>query len=347
MTDRLTPAENPYLIGQDEAVKLFLQAYNSGTLHHGWLISGDEGIGKATFAYKIARFLLAAEAGKTYQSLDIDVKSSVFAQVAQKSHPDFKVLERDYIETDKKKLIKAIQQGETVDEDMKQGLRRSAVIKVDDVREAVSFLMKKSFNDSWRVVIVDSTDDLNTSSANALLKILEEPPAKSILLLISHNAGNLLPTIRSRCAKLALKPLKNEDTASLLRRYMPELKEKEVQQLAKISGGSIGRAMMYAENNALEIFEMIQKICYGGAKCDGTMLVELADIAAADDDNWFLFSDLICRFARETLSEAPDLRDFYAAYEASLKIIDETNRLNMDRKLATLQILNLLGEKTR
>jgi len=346
MTDKLTPAENPYFIGQDEAVKLFLQAYNSGTLHHGWLISGDEGVGKATFAYKIARFLLAAEPGKKYQSLDIDVNSYVFAQVAQKSHPDFKVLERDYTETDKKKLIKAIQQGETVDEEMKQGLKRSAVIKVDDVREAVNFLMKKSFNDSWRVVIVDSTDDLNTSSANALLKILEEPPAKSILLLISHNAGNLLPTIRSRCAKISLKPLKNEETAQLLRRYMPELKEKEVQQLAKISGGSIGRAMMYAENNALEIYEMIQKVCYGGVKCDGAILVDLANTAAVDD-NWYLFSDLICRFARETLSEAPDLRDFYTAYEACLKILDETNRLNMDRKLAALQVLNLLAEKAR
>lgn len=347
MSNILTPAENPYLIGQDEAIKLFLQAYNSGTLHHGWLISGDEGVGKATFAYKIARFLLAAEPGKKYQSLDIDVNSSIFAQVAQKSHPDFKVLERDYTETDKKKLIKAIQQGETVDEEMKQGLKRSAVIKVDDVREAVNFLLKKSFNDSWRVVIVDSTDDLNTSSANALLKILEEPPAKSILLLISYNAGGLLPTIRSRCAKIALKPLKNEETAQLLRRYMPELKEKEVQQLAKISGGSIGRAVTYAENDALEMFEMIQKVCYGGTKCDGDMLVDLANIAAADDDNWYLFSDLICRFARETLSEAPDMRDFYTAYEASLKILDETSRLNMDRKQAALQILGLLGEKAR
>jgi len=343
MSEQITPAENSYLIGQDEAVKLFLSAYNSGSLHHGWLITGDEGIGKATFAYKIARFLLSAEAGKTYNSLDIDINSPIFAQVAQRSHPDFKVLERDYTETDKKKLIKAINQGEAVDEEMKQGLKRSAVIKVEDVRDTVSFLLKKSFNDNWRVVIVDSTDDLNTSSANALLKILEEPPAKSILLLISHNPGKLLPTIRSRCAKLALKPLKNEEVASLLRRYQPDLSEKQVQTLAKIAGGSIGRAIKYAENNAIEMYEDIQKICYGGQKCDGNLMIELSNEVAADEDCWDLFKELVCRFVRENLPDYPRPKELYEAYEGALKIFDETIRLNMDKKQAALQILNILG----
>lgn len=339
MSERVFPAENPYLIGHDDAVKLFLSAYNSGNLHHGWLITGDEGIGKATFAYKIARFLLSAEDGKEYTSLDIDVNSPVFAQVLQKSHPDFKVLERDYTETDKKKLIKAINAGEEVDEEMKQGLKRSAVIKVDDVREVVSFLMKKSFNDNWRVVIVDSCDDLNTSSANALLKILEEPPLKSILLLISHNPGRLLPTIRSRCAKLALGSLKDEEVATLLRRYMPELKEAEVKKLAKLSAGSIGRAMRYAENDALGMYEKIQKICYGGAKCDGEVLLDLVNDAAADDDGWALFCELMCRFVRESLPEAKQPREFYEAYENMLKVLNDTERLNMDKKQAALKIL--------
>jgi len=342
MTEKLSPAENPYLIGHDDAVKLFLTAYNSKNLHHGWLITGDEGIGKATFAYKIARFLLSAEDNKSYQSLDIDINSPVFAQVIQKSHPDFKVLERDYIDTDKKKLIKAINQGEEIDDDLMQGLKRSNIIKVEDVRNTVSFLLKKSFNDNWRVVIVDSTDDLNTSSANALLKILEEPPAKSILLLISHNPGRLLPTIRSRCAKLALNPLKKEEVASLLRRYKSELGEKEVQMLAQISGGSIGRALKYAENDALEIYEKIQKICYAGSKYDSSLMLEMVNEAASDEDNWDLFAELICRFIRETLPQSEHPRELYAAYEECLKILDETARLNMDKKQAAIQILTSL-----
>jgi len=333
------PHLNPYLIGHDEEIKLFLSAYNSGTLHHGWLITGDEGIGKATLAYKIARFLLSAVEGKQYTSLDIPTTSPIFAQVAQKSHPDFKVLERDFTETDKKKLIKAINQGEDSGEEMRQGLKRSNVIKVEDVRDVVNFLSKKSFNDNWRVVIVDSADELNTSSANALLKILEEPPLKSILLLISHTPGKLLPTIRSRCAKLALKPLKQEEVASLLRRYQPDLKENEVQGLAKIAAGSIGRAIKYAANDALQMYENIKKVCYGGAKCDGGLLLELAENAAENEDCWDLFAELICRFAHDNLTDTTQKRELYEAYEATLKVLDETVRLNMDKKQAVIQIL--------
>lgn len=343
MAERIEPYANPYLIGHDDEVKLFLNAYNSGALHHGWLITGDEGIGKATLAYKIARFLLSVEEGKTYTSLEVPQDGTVFAQVAQKSHPDFKVLERDFIDTDKKKLLKAIKQGEVVDDDMLGSLKRSQVIKVEDVRDVVSFLMKKSFNDSWRVVIVDSADDLNTSSANALLKILEEPPLKSILLLISHNPARLLPTIRSRCAKLALSPLKTTEVASLLRRYLPELSEKEVKGLAEISGGSIGRAMRYAENDALLMYEDIQKVCYAGAKADGELLLSLAERAAADEDSWALFSELVFKFMRSYMADCADKRAFYDVYAAIIKVLDETERLNMDKKLAILTILRGVG----
>lgn len=338
MAEAFSPCQNAYLIGHDKEVQLFLGAFNSGALHHGWLITGDEGIGKATLAYKIARFLLCAENGKQYGSLDIAADSPVFMQVAQKSHPDFKVLERDFTETDKKKLLKAIKQGEDCGEEMRQGLKRSSVIKVDDVRDVVTFLSKKSFNDSWRVVIVDSADDLNISSANALLKVLEEPPLKSILLLISHNPGKLLPTIRSRCAKLALKSLKEAEIASLLRRYRPELKETEVQGLAKIAAGSIGRALKYADNDALEMYEKIKKICYAGSRADGELMVKLAEEVAADEDCWDLFAELICRFAHDNLVDSSKPRDLYVAYENTLKVLDETTRLNMDKKLAVLQI---------
>lgn len=340
----LSPDSNSYLIGHDAEVELFLKSFNSNALHHGWLITGDEGIGKATLAYKIARFLLLAEDGKEYKSIDIAPDNPVFGQVIQRSHPDFKVLERDYTETDKKKLLKAIKQGDEIDNELKGSLKRSSVIKVEDVRDVVSFLSKSSFNNGWRVVIVDSADDLNTSSANALLKILEEPPAKSILLLLSHNPGKLLPTIRSRCARLALKPLKDMDVASLLRRYMPALKEAEVQGLVKISGGSIGRAIKYARNSALEMYESIQKICYAGSKFDGGVMLDLANEVANDEDCWDLFAELVCRFARDNLKDAKNPREFYEVYENILKILDETLRLNMDKKQACIQILHQLSQ---
>ena len=341
--DILSPNQNSYLIGHEKEEQLFLTAYNSQTLHHGWLITGDEGIGKATLAYKIARFLLTAEPNKEYKTLDISPSHPVFGQIVQKSHPDFKVLERDYTETDKKKLIKAIQSGDTLDEDLKQNLKRSSVIKVDDVRDVVTFLSKKSFNDNWRVVIVDSADDLNTSSANALLKILEEPPLKSILLLISHNPGKLLPTIRSRCAKLSLSPLKEQQVQTLLRRYLTELNEEEVKGLSKISKGSIGRAIKYAQNDALTMYKDIQKICYNKNK-DSSTLLNLIDQVSTDDDCWDLFQELVCRFIRDTLPETPNKREFYEAYESTLKILNDTISLNMDKKQSALQILHTLSQ---
>ena len=340
----LSPDSNSFLIGHDDEIELFLKSFNSKALHHGWLITGDEGIGKATLAYKIARFLLSAQEDKEYSSIEVDPTSYVFGQVVQRSHPDFKVLERDYTETDKKKLLKAIKQGDEIDSELKNSLKKSSVIKVEDVRDVVSFLSKSSFNNGWRVVIVDSADDLNVSSANALLKILEEPPLKSILLLLSHNPGKLLPTIRSRCAKLSLKPLSDTNVASLLRRYLPDLKEAQVQGLVKIAGGSIGRAIKYAKNNALDMYESIQKICYAGNKFDGEIMLNLANDVASDEDCWDLFSELICRFAKDNLKDAKNPREFYEVYENILKILDETVRLNMDKKQSVIQILYQLSQ---
>lgn len=124
-------------------------------------------------------------------------------------------------------MLKAIKDGAALDESELKGLKKSAFIRIDDVRGSTNFWPKSS-GDGWRAVIIDSIDDMNPASANALLKILEEPPAKSILLLISHNVGQLLPTIRSRCTKLVLKPLSDNAVASLLRRYRPELDEAAV-----------------------------------------------------------------------------------------------------------------------
>lgn len=228
--EQITPKNNFFLLGQEEAEKALLGAYNSNKLHNSWLISGVKGIGKATLAYRFARFLLD-ERRRSFSpasSLATDPDSPANRLVSSGSHPDFKVIERDFIETDRKKVLKAIKDGAALDESELKGLKKSAFIRIDDVRGINEFLAKKSSGDGWRAVIIDSIDDMNPASANALLKILEEPPAKSILLLISHNVGQLLPTIRSRCTKLVLKPLSDNAVASLLRRYRPELDEAAV-----------------------------------------------------------------------------------------------------------------------
>ena len=183
-----TPRNNPVLMGHEAAEKILLDAWKNNSLHNSWLISGIEGIGKATLAYRFARFLLQNnDSRKDANSLDVPETSQTFRLVANDSHPDLKILERDFTETDRKKVLKAIKSGETMSDDEVKNLKKSTFIRVDDVRTINEFLSKRSSNDGWRVVIIDSIDDMNAASANAVLKILEEPPHKTVMLLISHN----------------------------------------------------------------------------------------------------------------------------------------------------------------
>ena len=131
----ILPKDNPYLLGHSQAEKLFLDTFKNNTLHHAWLITGDKGIGKATFAYKIARFLLSLDDEQNGSAQwDVLPSSAVFKQISNGSHPNFLAVERDYIEADKKKIIKAIKDGEPLDDDSLQDLKKSAVIKVDEIR---------------------------------------------------------------------------------------------------------------------------------------------------------------------------------------------------------------------
>lgn len=338
------PKDNTYLIGHEKAELLFLNILKSKTLHHAFLISGLEGIGKATFAYKIARFLLEYDEEKAdnYTSLDVSPNSLAFAQISSGSNANFKVIERGYTQTDEKKIIKAIKDGQPLSDEELQNLQKSAVIKVDDVREINKFLSKKSFDGAWRIVLIDSVDDLNTASANAILKILEEPPAKSILLLISHHPNKLLPTILSRCAKLNLEPLSTENVATLLRRYMPELNEQDVLKLASISQGSIGKALNYAANGGLEIYRRLQDVLFAGFSFDLSKALKIADGAASNEDVWQLTIDLMLSLIFDMVKSGEKDEAFLNVYQDVLKLSREAVALNMDKKQAILNMIYLI-----
>ena len=192
-----SPRETLVLYGHGDAERAFLDAYRSGRFAHSWLISGPKGIGKATLAYRMARFVLAhpdaqAPAVRAATSLEVDAAHAVARRIAAQGQGDLLVLER------------------TINE-MTGKLYQE--IRVDDVRRTVGFFGSTAGEGGWRVTIVDSVDELNPSGANALLKILEEPPKRALLLLVSHAAGRVLPTIRSRCRVLALRSLSATDVA--------------------------------------------------------------------------------------------------------------------------------------
>ena len=335
----VTPQNNFFLLGQEDAEKVVLDCYNNHTLHNSWLISGEKGIGKATFAYKFARFLL--DPNRSEKTLNTSPDSQSNRLITSNSHPDFKVIERDYIDTDRKKVLKAIKEGEAMSESELQNLRKSAFIRVDDVRTINDFMAKKSSQDGWRVVIVDSIDDMNTAAANALLKILEEPPAKSVIMLISHNVGKLLPTIKSRCSKLVLKPLDENNLICLLRRYRPELEEREIKGIAHIASGSIGKALAYADGNALSMYEGLQKIVFSGTKFNLADLLGWVDEAVASDENFALAQELILKFCSDNIVNSGNVEEMAKVWENAVKSFRLTSSLNLDRKQV---LINAVGQ---
>jgi len=340
----ISPKNNNFLLGQEKAEHILLDAWKNNSMHNSWLLCGIEGIGKATLAYRFAKFLLSADITKkdNYTSLEISENNPVYKLIVNNAHPDLKIIERDYTDTDKRKILKAIKEGEALSDEELKGLKKSSFIRVDDVRTINEFLSKKSADNNWRVVIIDSIDDMNSASANAVLKILEEPPAKSILLLISHNPGRLLPTIKSRCAKLQMQPLADNEVASLLRRYRSNLSEKDIAGLVNISSGSIGKAIIYSDKNALRYYDDLCKIIYAKEKFLLNDLLSFCDLATKDEDSFNLVQELILKFIAENITNSSNIEELSSVWENAIKVFDETNRLNFDKKQVLINIINNL-----
>jgi DNA polymerase-3 subunit delta' len=258
------------LIGHEAAEKVFLAALAAGRMPHAWLIAGPKGVGKATLAFRMARILLStpaeapvepaglfgeAPAPGMPQTLDMDPAHPVFRRVAELAHSDLRVLRRS--PNDKGKL-------------------RSEIV-IDDVRAAIEFLRLTPAEGAWRVLIVDAADELNRNAANALLKILEEPRPRTVLILVSHAPGRLLPTIRSRCRRLVLAPLPEPVLAAELERHAPDLSEADRHLIATLAAGSLGRALSLIEADALSLFREITRLLGQWPKSDTVALHKLAE----------------------------------------------------------------------
>ncbi len=238
MTEVPAPRSNALLLGQEEAEGRFVAALSSGRLPHAWLLTGKSGIGKATLAYRVARFLLARPDGRPGLdgSLAIDAAEPTFRQIAGGAHPDLMVLERGINE--------------------RSGKARTEIV-VEEVRKAAQALRRTAAQGGWRVLIVDSADEMNRSAANSLLKLLEEPPPRALLLLVSHAPGALLATLRSRCCTLPLAPLEAPVLERLLAGHLPESDPAERTALAALAEGSIGQALALQAAGGLEFYRRI------------------------------------------------------------------------------------------
>ncbi len=346
------PRSNPYLIGHDAAEKDYLQAWSSGRLAHAWLICGPRGIGKATLAYRMARFALAQGAepdaadmfgAPPVKTLNMSADDPVFRRVAAQGHGDFRIVERGWSDTKQTK--------------------RKTVIGVDEVREIGGFMSMTPAEGGWRTVIIDAADEMNSNAANAVLKVLEEPPRRALLFLVAHNPDRLLPTIRSRCRRLDLRPLAQTQVTMLMGRYRPDLKAADVTALAVLADGSIGRAMELADEGGVALFRDLMDLLAEAPRLNISRLHALSDKALKGDVfrtltgllSWWLarMATEGARGGLDTLAEiVPGERDLArklltaAAPSAWAEVWDKishlarrTDAINLDRKRSLMLML--------
>jgi DNA polymerase-3 subunit delta' len=351
------PRENPLLLGHEAAEAALLQAYGSGRLPHAWLLAGPHGIGKATLAFRFARFLFAeGAAGGLFAaapaSLAVAPDHPAFRRVASGGHADLLVVERS-IDPRRKKL-------------------RTEIV-VDDTRAIAGFLRLTPAEGSWRVVVVDGTDQMNRNAANALLKILEEPPKRSVLLLVSDNPGRLLATIRSRCRILALKPLPQPAVLTALEHYRPDLGVGARAVLARLADGSIGRALDLASAGGVGLYQSLVTLIGSLPSLDAVALHALADrVQRSDGEETFrLMTELLPGWvarmvaltaggaegaqaalpgeaeAMRRLAARRSLDQWVEVWEKLTHLFAEADSVNLDRKQVVLNAFFALGEATR
>lgn len=323
------PREAAALVGHVEAQAAIVEGMRAGRLHHAWLIGGPEGIGKATFAYQVAKCLLG-NPGRVPQQLVADPLAQASRLVSNLAHPDLVVLRRQP-STEKK--------GPTTQ------------IPVDTVRRALNVFASTASGGGWRVCVVDSADDLNASGANALLKVIEEPPPRAIFLIVAHQPGRVLPTIRSRCRKLMLRPLADPDLRTVLAGLpLPETRV-DIEQVLKLADGSVRRALTRLDPDTSALIAgttaLLGSLPDYSIKTALGMAEKLAGRAGEADFAVFLeaVEDWVSLTVRQNASGgARRLAPIAEVWDKLLHSIREADALNLDRRPVVMSIFEDLAD---
>lgn len=360
------PREVADFKGQAEAEQALFDAFMRGRMQHAWLLTGPKGIGKATLAYRMARFVLhygTPEKARAAGARDLFVPedTSVFHQVAAGSHPNLITVRRPW--DDKNKKLKT-------------------VITVDEVRRIGHFFgLTAGERGAWRVVVIDSADEMNANAANALLKALEEPPPNGLFLVLSHQPGRLLPTIRSRCRTLRMTPLDPEEIATMIaaaeqaaeaqaagtRKKVTLTPEGERLMLAHLAEGSVGRALSIAGSGGLALYRELASLLVQLPRIDIAALHTFADKAGkrGADDTYETMIELLTHWlqrlvrAGAELDSGPDIVEgegvamrrlaaggsldrWVEVWEKISQMTARGEALNTDRKLVILNVFSML-----
>ena len=315
------------IIGQDEPVAALLDAARSGRMHHAWLLAGPQGVGKASFALAAARWLLADAAGPAVPKdrLDVPEHHPVAALLDAGSHPDFKLLQR-------------------LPKSSSEELARS--ITVDQVRSLQPLFATTPSLSPRRVVVIDAIDDIERAGANALLKNLEEPPAGTIFLLVSHAPGRLLPTIRSRCRLLRFAPLEEEAVRLVLRRALPEADEPELDSLVRVADGAPGNALRFAGLDIAGLDTAIERLAVHGDPTNAirTALGRTLALKNAQGRYEAFLERAPSRIAEEARRGRPNMAETVALWRQARDIADRAVRQSLDPNLTVVEIAGLVAK---
>ena len=326
------PRENPRLLGHAAAESAILDGIQAGRVHHAWLITGPIGVGKATLAYRFARRLLAGRG----QGLAVGPDDPVFRRVAAGTHADLLAVERAWDEKRK---------------------RLRAEIVVDDVRAVADFLRLTPAEGGWRIVVLDGAESLNRNAANALLKVLEEPPPRAVLLLTCAAPGRLLPTIRSRCRRLRLTGLDTGLVERLLADYLPEMDGAERSRLAELAEGSPGRALALAGEQGVALAALVGDVLRALPELPTARAYEVADRVGRTEAGFGTFMGLLrdgvgkavrdvvrgrANEEQQRLVGTRPLAEWGDLWQALARLQDETERFNLDKRHAIVSGLESL-----
>ncbi len=332
------PRANPDLVGHDHAAETLAEAAPSGRLHHAWLIAGLPGVGKATLAFRFARWLLAGlpptPPGQVPLYLPAD--NAIFRRINAGAHADLFTVQPNTGDKGKKEVLRA-----------------------DDARSAVRFLSFTSAEGGWRCVVIDEVERADSLTVpNILLKTLEEPPPRTVLLMTSSAPDRLLPTIRSRCRRLDLHPLAEDAMAGLLGHWLPELAAPARATLARIAEGAPGRALTLAAGDGLALQELVELVLAALPGLEPPQAMAVADKVAGrrDPAAMVTFFELLrraiaagtrhaARHGGEGFITARSLADWSVLWDRLGRLADETERLNLDRKQAVLTGLSWLSAR--
>jgi DNA polymerase-3 subunit delta' len=330
------PRATTELFGHQAAEQSMLAAYRSGRVPHAFLIVGPKGIGKATLAYRMARFVLAhphPEAAEVQDATSLAVAADhpVARRVAAQAQGDLLVLER------------------TLNE---RGILRQQ-IAVDDVRRTVSFFGSTAGEGGWRIAIVDAVDEFNPSGANALLKILEEPPQRALLLLVSHSAARVPPTLRSRCCLVRLRPLTQVEVARAAAvATSSAANDAQVAAAAAAAEGSVARALALLDEDAFELRRQAVALLDRLPSIDANSLHALGDaLAGTDPQPLAAFVDAVNAWLAQRLDKTPGEVSHLARLADAWERINQSARdaetYNLERKPFVFGVFGLLAEATR